>query len=271
MIIDARQQFEDEPKSFGNKRHLQTDAHRAWIEQRYREGWADGYLDEKVKLLRVHDFAYHKVNVVFWQTNDDDKPAVITEKYEKAFTAANVAKEQSFYCRQPILLAPNKLVEPVVRFKAELCVPESGRIAIIDFTLDAAASFPKRFEQVARDAFAQQIDLLLKKLPKGRDEKKEVRNFLDSLEVGEVEFTHRHYIRDDEYIHYGEDIPSFLQREIAKPIIHWEDSPQLGYEIMPNKYFYYYQPPTPAIELLAQFWVLEKEAETIVSKLEQVT
>ncbi len=105
MIIDARQQFEDEPKSFGNKRHRITDAHRAWIERRHRDGWAEGYADEKVKLFRPDEFAYHKVSVVFWQNDEDDQPAVITEKYEKAFTATNVAKEQSFYCRQPFAKA----------------------------------------------------------------------------------------------------------------------------------------------------------------------
>ena len=39
MLIDARQQFEKEPKSFGNKRNRMTDAHRQWIEERYRKGW----------------------------------------------------------------------------------------------------------------------------------------------------------------------------------------------------------------------------------------
>ena len=32
MLVDARQQFEKEPKSFGNKRNRITDAHRGWIE-----------------------------------------------------------------------------------------------------------------------------------------------------------------------------------------------------------------------------------------------
>ena len=59
-------------------------------------------------------------------------------------------------------------------------------------------------------------------------------------------------MQDDEYIPHGEDIEAFLKREIAKPIIRWEDSPQLGYEILPNKYFYRYQPPTPAKDLLAR-------------------
>ena len=88
-------------------------------------------------------------------------------------------------------------------------------------------------------------------------------------EILSVEWTHRHYVTDDEYIPYGEDIAAFLKREIAKPIIRWEDSPQLGYEILPNKYFYRYQPPTPAKDLLAQFWTLEKEAEMMLEGLER--
>jgi type I restriction enzyme M protein len=38
MLIDARQQFEKEPKAFASKRNRMTDAHRAWIEERYRDG-----------------------------------------------------------------------------------------------------------------------------------------------------------------------------------------------------------------------------------------
>ena len=86
-------------------------------------------------------------------------------------------------------------------------------------------------------------------------------------EILSVEWTHRHYVADDEYIPYGQDIAAFLKREIAKPIIRWEDSPQLGYEILPNKYFYRYQPPTPAKDLLARFWELEKEAEKMLEGL----
>jgi type I restriction enzyme M protein len=74
-------------------------------------------------------------------------------------------------------------------------------------------------------------------------------------------------VEDDEYIPHGENIDAFLKREIAKPIIRWEDSRQLGYEILPNKYFYRYQPPTPANELLKQFWKLEEEAEKVLEGL----
>ena len=42
-----------------------------------------------------------------------------------------------------------------------------------------------------------------------------------------------------------------------------------GYEILPNKYFYRYQPPTPAKDLLATFWKLEKEEEKMLEGLAQ--
>lgn len=74
-------------------------------------------------------------------------------------------------------------------------------------------------------------------------------------------------MKDDEYIPYGEDIDAFLKREIGKPIVRWKDSPQLGYEILPNKYFFRYEAPTPAGALLDEFWRLEKEAEKMLKCL----
>ncbi|MEQ1626448.1 MAG: class I SAM-dependent DNA methyltransferase [Nitrospira sp.] len=229
MLIDARQQFEKEPKSFGNKRNRITDAHRVWIEERYRDGWAKDYADEHVKIFGREDFAYHKVSVVFWQSDENDKSATITEPYEKAFTAANVKKELEFYESELSFL---------VRVKAD------GAEKTIELSLkpgdDAATKFKAAFE--------------------GRPE------------ILSVEWMHRHYVEDDEYIPHGENITEFLKREIAKPIIRWEETkkdgkPILGYEILPNKYFYRYQPPTPAKDLLAEFWKLEKEAEKMLEEL----
>jgi type I restriction enzyme M protein len=229
MIIDARQQFEKEPKSFGNKRNRITDAHRAWIEQRYRDGWSRGYADEHVKVFRRADFAYHKVSVVFWQTDENDKPAIITEPYEKAFTAANVAKELEFHGSDLAFR---------VRVKA------AGGEKTVTLTLSPKDSAAKKFKA----ALGERPEIL------------------------SVEWTHRHYVPDDEYIPEGENIEAFLKREIAKPIIRWEDTKKdgkivLGYEILPNKYFYRYQPPAPAKELLSAFWRLEKEAETLLKQL----
>ena len=94
----------------------------------------------------------------------------------------------------------------------------------------------------------------------------------DADETLSVEWTHRLYVQDDEYIPHGEDIAAFLKREIAKPIIRWEENKKdgktiLGYEILPNKYFYRYQPPTPAKDFLAEFWKLEKDAEKMLEGL----
>jgi type I restriction enzyme M protein len=229
MLIDARKQFEKEPKSFGNKRNRIADTHRVWIEERYREGWSRDYTDEHVKIFRHEDFAYHKVSVVFWQTDEHDQPAVVTEPYDKTFTIANVKKEQEFY---------NSDLTFRVRVRSK------GGEKTVELTVKS--------QDNATKIFKESLD--------GNDE------------ILCVEWTHRHYVQDDEYIAYGEDIEAFLKREIAKPIIRWEQvrkdgEPTLGYEILPNKYFYRYQPPMPAKDLLAQFWELEKDAQKMLQRL----
>jgi type I restriction enzyme M protein len=140
MLIDARRQYEKEPKAFGNKRNRITDAHRAWIEDRYRDGWVEGYTDENVKIFPNGIFAFHKVDVVFWQTDQNDKPATITEPYEKTIGPANIAKEQKFYCRQPELLVPEGLDEPVITFNIRLKIPDSERRADLVLKLDAVSN-----------------------------------------------------------------------------------------------------------------------------------
>ena len=230
MLIDARKQFEKEPKSFGNKRNRMTDAHRDWIKDRYRDGWKKGYSDDCVKIFSntktQKDFAYHKVSVVFWQFDEHDQPATITEPYEKAFTAANLKKEQEFY-------------DSELTFR--VCLKNDDGEKTETLVLKPKDSAAKKFKKLMED----------------------------KPEVISVEWTHRHYVQDDEYIPYGEDIEAFLKREIAKPIIRWEDRPQLGYEFLPTKYFYRYQPPTPAKDLLAEFWKLEEAAEKLLEGLTQ--
>jgi type I restriction enzyme M protein len=195
MLIDARKQFEKEPKAFASKRNRMTDAHRQWIEERYRDGWAKSYADEQVKLFRHEEFAYHKVGVVFWQTDEQDKPAILTEPYEKTFTAANVAKELAFH-------------ESELTFRVRVKAKDGEKTLTLAIT------------------------------PKDNGAKKFKAVLGDRPDILSVEWTHRHYVQDDEYIPHGEDMEAFLKREIAKPIIRWADSPQLGYEILPNKYFY---------------------------------
>jgi type I restriction enzyme M protein len=167
--------------------------------------------------------------VVFWQTDAEDQPAIVTEPYEKAFTAANLKKEQEFH-------------DSDLSFRVR--VKTDGQEKTVGFTVKSEDNAARKF----KEAMA------------GADE------------TLAVEWTHRRYVQDDEYIPHGEDIAAFLKREIAKPIIRWEETKKdgktvLGYEILPNKYFYRYQPPTPAKDLLAEFWRLEKEAEKMLEGL----
>ena len=276
MLIDARQQFDKEPKSFGNKRNRILDNHRQWIEERYRNGWEDGYKDENVKIFHTKDFAYHKVSVVFWQTDENDQPAYITEPYTKAFTPANMKKEQEFYesdlgfrvrlTRSSFPLVGNPSSKKDCGQAAMTELKTKSVLKEITFTLSPKDDFAKLFEKKVKEAFADEIKALTKDIKDTGDKNKAIKSFINSLEVN-AEFTHRHYVSDNEYIQYGDDIAEFLKREIGKQIIRWQDSPQLGYEILPNKYFYKYQPPKPADEILQEFWKLEKEAEEMLKGL----
>jgi type I restriction enzyme M protein len=287
MLIDARQQFDKEPKSFGNKRNRILDNHRQWIEERYRNGWGNGYKDENVKIFHTKDFAYHKVSVVFWQTDENNKPAYITEPYTKAFTPANIKKEQEFYhsdLKFRLRLSPSPQSPPLKggevtgRVTSYIPSPLAGEgegegapsdemsERQITFTLAPKDDFAKLFEKKVKEAFADETKTLTKDLKDAGDKNKAIKSFINTLEIN-AEFTHRHYVSDNEYIQHGEDIEEFLKREIGKQIIRWQDSPQLGYEILPNKYFYKYQPPKAADEILQEFWRLEKEAEKILKGL----
>lgn len=89
-------------------------------------------------------------------------------------------------------------------------------------------------------------------------------------------YYHKHYIEDNEYIPFGTPIEPSLKKEIAKPIIRWGyavkqgDNEVQGYEILPNKYFFSYTPPTPSEQLMQQFWKLEEEAEKILKQMKEL-
>ncbi|QDV62756.1 type I restriction-modification system subunit M [Crateriforma conspicua] len=246
MLIDARQQYEKEPKSFGNKRNRIVERHRAWIEDRYHNGWNRRKADDDVRFFTKDDFAFHKVEVVFWQTDENDEPAIITEPFPVSFTSGNVSKKQEFY-------------DSEITFHIRVTSPKTETLHEFDITVGPDDKFLDAYKAEIKDRFG-----------------KEMKNFnsstLNKLEP-EVSYTHRHYIKDDEYIPVDPKgdpdkyIPEFLEREIEKQIIRWEDRPQLGYEILPNKYFYKYVEPPKADDLLSEFWKLEEKAEDLLKGL----
>jgi type I restriction enzyme M protein len=189
--------------------------------------------------------------VVFWQTDENDQLAYVKEPFKKALTPANIKKEQEFY-------------ESDLEFRISAKAGDSERV--ITFTLKPEDNFAKRFEAETKKAFIEEIRELTQGIESSDEKNKCIKSFASNLNF-QATFTHRHYVEDSEYIPYGEDIEAFLKREIGKPIIRWKDGNQLGYEILPNKYFYRYQPPKPADEVLKEFWRLEKEAASMLKSV----
>lgn len=236
QIIDARGQCEKEPKSFGNKRNRMVDRHREWIEERYRSF----EVGEKCQIFKTTDFAYHKVAVTFWQTDEHDKPAYKTTEFDKAFTLANFKSIQDYYaCELEFNIQVVSLKGEKVSFAMLI---KSNETFMTRYTKELKALFPDEFKGLTA---------------------KEVTAYAKTFDPS-VTYTHPHYINDNEYIPYGEDIKTFLEREIAKEIIRYQDAPQLGYEFLPNKYFYKCEVHKPIEMILSDFWDLEKEAELML-------
>ncbi len=250
-IIDARDQYEKEPKSFGNKRNRMTESHRHWVKDAYQKHWQT--VDNvKIKLFMPSDFAYHKVSVVFWQTDEHEQPAFIREPYDKPLTPANIKKEQTFYASELVFY---------------VTVSDGQQQKLLELTLQAEDVFDTVYRKAIKILFKTELTQALTGIDK-KDQAAAEKTFINGLKLSAVEYCYRHYVQDNEYIPHGENIQAFLEREIAKPIIRWDDSAPLGYEILPNKYFYHYQAPKPTAELLQGFWALEQEAVSMLKSLE---
>jgi type I restriction enzyme M protein len=242
LIINARQQFEKEPKSFGNKRNRITEAHRKWIIEQY-DNWKT---NQFCKVFSKEDFSYHKVKVLFWQTDENEKPMWIEEPFTVQLNNSNVKKKFDLFGN----------------FEMAVTVREpKGKEYKLKFKFDGESSF----ETLVKTELAKS-NKTFKNLAA-----KEFGAWLKTCELSAT-YYHRHYIEDAEYIPFEEDIEAFLKREIDKPIIYWDyaakegDKEILGYEILPNKYFFTYTPPPSSDSLLQEFWELEKEAEQILSE-----
>jgi type I restriction enzyme M protein len=244
LIINARDQYEKEPVSFGNKRHRITNAHRKWIQQRF-ENWNG---DENTKKFHYTEFAFHKVEVVFWQEDENGTPMWITEPFDVQLNNGNAKKRFDLYGDMTFYIT----VKPEGKEPIEIEIHYDGETA---------------FETLVAQALKVKVAEL--KSEKLNDVKKWFKD-----QPTEATFHHRHYIVNNEYIPFDrtkEDkqayIDAWLKKEIDYEIIRWQEYKQLGYEILPNKYFYKYQEPTPSEELIKEFWALEEEAEQLLNEI----
>lgn len=245
MIINAREQCEKEPKSFGNKRNRLSDTHRQWIHKKFTKWQAD----EHCKKFNTTDFAYHKVKIVYWQCDENNEPMWVTETITSKLTNATMKKQFEFYGDFTLNLTLQ------ARF-----ADATEQTLSIELNIDGE----KPFETLLAEHLKANVKVL-------KDLKlNEIKKWFKTQEV-EAEFYHRHYIADTEYIPFdaeqtdkAQHIEQFLADEIDYPIIRWEEVEQLGYEILPNKYFYQYVEPTSSEQLLNEFWELEKQAADLL-------
>ncbi len=197
-IIDAREQYEKEPKSFGNKRNRMTDTHRQWVKEAYQNHW-QSVDNPKIKLFKPKDFAFHKVSVVFWQTDEHDQPVFITEPYEKILTPANIKKEQTFYDSELLFF---------------MTVSDGQQLKPLTLTLHATNVFDTVYRKAVKTLFKAELAQALEGF-NSKDQAAAEKLLISGLILSDVEYRHRHYVQDNEYIPHGEDIQSFLEREIA--------------------------------------------------------
>lgn len=255
LLINAREQFEKEPKSFGNKRNRITDAHRLWIDQQFSD-WKE---TEYTKVFDRRDFAFHKVEVVFWQEDEHGQQMWITEPFDVQLNNGNVSKrfdlygDMTFFLDIPSPFQESESIRSEVHFDGK-----------------------KTFETLVAEKLKKQVPQLKERTTN------EIKQWFKGRPVSAT-FHHRHYIVDNEYIPFdkaqetknGVHLPelsqsyieAFLAKEIDYQIIRWQEYEQLGYEILPNKYFYKYQEPESSDTLIEQFWKLEEEAELLLNEI----
>jgi type I restriction enzyme M protein len=242
LIINARGKYEKEPKSFGNKRNRVTDIHRTWIHDQF-EAWVE---NNDCKKFHYSDFAFHKVKVTFWQEDEYGKKMWVEEPFTTQLNNTNVKKAFDLYGDFTI------------------------KVKVNDITLDLNFNGETAFETLVANSIKPKVAEL-------KNEKlNEIKKWLKSQDKSAV-YKHRNYIVDNEYIPFDRSsadkeayINAFLAKEIDYQIIEWEEYEQLGYEILPNKYFYEYQEPENSELMIDQFWKLENEAATLMNAIREL-
>ena len=239
LIINARNQHEKEPKSFGKKRNRILDEHRAWIHERFK-AWQD---DKDSQKFHFSDFSFHKVKVTFWQEDENGEKMWIDEPFTTQLSNTNIKKAFDFYGD----------------FTMDVTVNDQS----YHFKFDGE----KTFETLLSVAVKEKEDSLKNKTIK------EIKTWMKVQEIS-ANYNHRHYIQDNEYIPFDRNkndkaayIDAFLAKEIDYEIIDWEEYEELGYEILPNKYFYQYQEPENSNALIEQFWQFEEEATKLLAEI----
>jgi len=249
LLVNARSKCEKEPKSFGNKRNRMTVDHRKWVNDKFG-AWAE---DESCKIFDTTDFAFHKIKLTYWQEDEHGEKMWIREPIE---TNLNNQKANTLH---------EKYGNFTFFMEIESTDVEDGVISV-ELPFDRE----KPFETMLAEKLRGEVECLLGK------NLTECKKWVKAQEM-KVEYLHRHYIDDTEYIPYDAQardrkahIEAFLDREIDYEVVQWEEVEQLGYEILPNKYFYEYVKPIASDDLLESFYGLEEKANELLTSIKEL-
>jgi len=239
LIINARDKYEKEAKSFGNKRNKITDTHREWIQEKFHN--YKEYGDSK--LFHYTDFAFHKIDVVFWQEDENGNQMWIQEQFDIQLNNANVKKKFDIYGDFTFHI----------------------QLANLSFEIHYDSS--KAFETLVANKLKKEMVLLKDKT---LNEIKKWFKEQDKI----AEYKHRHYISEIEYIPYDKSsmdkntyISNYLIHEIGYEIIKWTEYRELGYELLPNKYFFKYKEPESSDKLIKEFLDLDSKVDNLLNEI----
>lgn len=240
LLINARSQFDKEEKSFGQKRNKLSVSHRNWIFQKYTV-W-----EKTTNVQKYHymDFAFHKINVVYWKEDINGEKLWITEPFKIQLNNANINKAHNLYGDFSIKITIKN------KFK-------------IEFDFDRT----KPFETIVAEKIKVSI-------PEHHESKlTEIKKWF-KVQSKSAQYHHRNYISETEYIPYDrkvDDKEMYINEHLAfniqYQIISWSEYDELGYEFWLNKLFYKFEKPKLSDKILNEFWELEEKSNLILESI----
>lgn len=241
LIINARDKCEKEVKSFGNKRKKITDKNREWIQKQFK----NYKKDDNSQIFHYTDFSFHKIDVIFWQEDENGKQMWIKEPFGIQLNNANVKKKFDLYGDLTVYIMIENLS--------------------IEIYYDSTKTFETLVANTLKDKVNKLKDKTINEIKKWFKEQNK-----------EVEYNHRHYIAEIEYIPYDNTrtdkdiyLSESLIKEIGYKIIAWNEYEELGYKFLPNKYFFKYKEPKSSKKLIKEFLELGERADKLLNEIRE--
>jgi len=247
ILLDARDQWEKMPKSFGDKRKLISDAQIKHVTELYVDALkvaADANHPDhaKVKTFATRDFGYHRITV--------ERPLKlrfeITE--DTLATLENAKALAKWDGREALLAALRGSLGSVWWKKTEAADALHTTVAAAGATWPSTTALLKGFWGAISVS----------------DPEGEVQKAKDGTVLPDPD------LRDYENVPLDDDIDAYFSREVTPHVPDaWidYDKTKIGYEIPFTRHFYVYTPPRPLAEIDAELRELETQIQKLLSEV----